>query len=95
MSIFWDFYVTKDGYNYCQVKKGDKFCNVKYKNNSSTTNMLNHLKSKHPTVLNKIIEPCSETIGSFKQYFKNPESYEVNSARNIELTECVLDFIIH
>ena len=52
-SFVWNYFVTIENINYCQVqmevssKYPNGVCNHKVKNGSTTTNMINHLKKVH------------------------------------------------
>ena len=52
-SYVWNYFITVDNVNYCQVsvsvstKNPDGICNHKIENGSTTTNMINHLKKIH------------------------------------------------
>ena len=52
-SFVWNYFVTIENINYCQVqmevssKYPNGVCNHKVENGSTTTNMINHLKKVH------------------------------------------------
>jgi hypothetical protein len=52
-SFVWNYFITANNINYCQVsvpvsiKNPDGKCNHKVENGATTTNMINHLKKVH------------------------------------------------
>ncbi|GET01917.1 hypothetical protein RCL_jg12922.t1 [Rhizophagus clarus] len=52
-SFVWNYFITINNTNYCQVfvpvstKNPDEKCNHKVENDATTTNMINHLKKIH------------------------------------------------